>query len=67
LENVYLEDKTDEGQYKGLLSGNHTYVLEMGKDVTGSGFCLIAGFGISGVEPSVSANRELYGSYWKVM
>jgi hypothetical protein len=28
-------------------------------DVTGSGSCLIAGFGISGVEPSGSATREL--------
>ena len=28
-------------------------------DGTGSGSCAVAGFGISGVEPSVSATREL--------
>jgi hypothetical protein len=28
-------------------------------DVTGSGSCPMAGFGISGVEPSSSATREL--------
>jgi hypothetical protein len=58
LEYVHLGDKTDEGQYKRLLWRNQTYILEMGKDVTGSGFCLIAGVSISGVELSVSATKE---------
>jgi hypothetical protein len=31
----------------------------MGVDGTGSGSCPVAGFGISGVEPSGSAAREL--------
>jgi hypothetical protein len=31
----------------------------MGVDGTGSGSCAVVGFGISGVEPSGSATREL--------
>jgi hypothetical protein len=33
--------------------------VRVGLDGTGSGSCPVSGFGISGVEPSASAAREL--------